>query len=55
MPTADRAKGAIPVRVRIRKKDIPPEEAGVYLRPDMSALVSFFKDTVAVTPEGDSQ
>jgi multidrug resistance efflux pump len=41
MPTADRAKGAIPVRVRIRREDIPPDEAGKYLRPDMGALVSF--------------
>jgi multidrug resistance efflux pump len=39
MPTADRAKGAVPVRVKI--KDIPEAEAGVYLRPDMGALVSF--------------
>jgi multidrug resistance efflux pump len=43
MPTADRAKGAIPVRVRIDPKDIPPEEAGKYLRPDMGALVSFLR------------
>jgi multidrug resistance efflux pump len=41
MPTADRAKGAVPVRVRIRREDIPPDEAGKYLRPDMGALVSF--------------
>jgi multidrug resistance efflux pump len=41
MPTADRAKGAVPVRVRIPRESIPPEEAGVYLRPDMGALVSF--------------
>jgi multidrug efflux pump subunit AcrA (membrane-fusion protein) len=38
MPTADRAKGAVPVRVQIR---IPVNEAGVYLRPDMSAAVTF--------------
>ena len=41
MPTADRAKGAVPVRVQIRY--IPDEEAGMYLRPEMSALVSFMK------------
>ena len=41
MPTADRAKGAIPVRVRI--KDIPKDEAGKYLRPDMGAMVSFMR------------
>jgi multidrug efflux pump subunit AcrA (membrane-fusion protein) len=38
MPTADRAKGAVPVRVQIR---IPQAEAGVYLRPDMMAAVTF--------------
>jgi HlyD family secretion protein len=38
MPTADRAKGAIPVRVKVR---VPPEEEGVYLKPEMGALVSF--------------
>jgi multidrug resistance efflux pump len=41
MPTADRAKGAVPVRVEI--KNIPEAEAGVYLRPDMGALVSFMR------------
>jgi multidrug resistance efflux pump len=43
MPMADRAKGAIPVRVRIDRAAIPPDEAGKYLRPDMAALVSFKK------------
>ncbi len=38
MPTADRAKGAIPVRVKI---DVPADEQGVYLKPEMGALVSF--------------
>jgi hypothetical protein len=40
MPTADRAKGAIPVRVKLR---VPREEEGVYLKPDMSVIVSFLK------------
>jgi HlyD family secretion protein len=40
MPQADRAKGAVPVRVKIK---IPPEEAGVYLRPEMGAVVVFLK------------
>jgi hypothetical protein len=44
MPTADRAKGAIPVRVLIHKKDIPESEEGRFLRPDMGALVSFLRD-----------
>ncbi len=39
MPMADRAKGAVPVRVRI--DHIPPAEAGMFLRPEMGALVSF--------------
>jgi multidrug resistance efflux pump len=39
MPNADRAKGAIPVRVKIDL--IPAAEAGVFLRPEMGALVSF--------------
>jgi HlyD family secretion protein len=38
MPTADRAKGAIPVRVKVT---VPAEEEGVYLKPEMGALVSF--------------
>ena len=38
MPTADRAKGAVPVRVKI---DIPREEEGRYLRPEMGAVVTF--------------
>jgi multidrug resistance efflux pump len=41
MPIADRAKGAVPVRVKIT---IPPEEEGVYLKPEMGALVSFMKE-----------
>ena len=38
MPTADRAKGAIPVRVKVK---VPAVEEGVYLKPEMGALVSF--------------
>jgi multidrug resistance efflux pump len=41
MPTADRAKGAVPVRVKIV---IPISEAGDYLRPDMSAAVTFLNE-----------
>jgi multidrug resistance efflux pump len=40
MPTADRAKGAIPVRVKLQ---VPREEEGVFLKPDMSVIVSFLK------------
>jgi HlyD family secretion protein len=49
MPTADRAKGAIPVRVAIAPGEIPEAEAGLYLRPDMSALVSFKRSPTATT------
>jgi multidrug resistance efflux pump len=38
MPLADRAKGAIPMRVRL---EVPKEDGS--LRPDMGAIVSFFK------------
>jgi multidrug resistance efflux pump len=41
MPIADRAKGAIPVRVKV----VVPrqEEEGMYLKPEMGILVSFLK------------
>ena len=38
MPIADRAKEAVPVRVKI---SVPPEEEGVYLKPEMTAEVTF--------------
>ena len=41
MPIAERSKGAIPVRVKIT---VPADEIGVYLKPDMSARVTFLKD-----------
>ena len=44
MPIADRAKGAVPVRVKIR---VPPEEEGIYLKPEMGAIVTFLNATVA--------
>lgn len=43
MPTGDRSKGAVPVRVKIA---IPREEAGQYLRPEMGAVVTFFNKKV---------
>jgi multidrug resistance efflux pump len=39
MPTGDRAKASVSVRVKIA---IPREEAGQYLRPDMGARVTFY-------------
>jgi HlyD family secretion protein len=44
MPIADRAKGAVPVRVKVR---VPKDEEGVYLKPEMSAVVSFLKKETA--------
>lgn len=43
MPTADRAKGAVPVRVRILEGEISEDEAGNYLRPELSTTVSFLR------------
>jgi HlyD family secretion protein len=58
MPIADRAKGAIPVRVKVvlpeeevarylQKTQDANCEVGRYLKPDMSVLVSFFKTSPA--------
>lgn len=38
MPIADRAKGSVPVRVKLH---VPAEEEGVYLKPEMGATVAF--------------
>jgi multidrug resistance efflux pump len=38
MPIADRAKGAVPVRVKLT---VPADEEGVYLKPEMGAVVAF--------------
>jgi multidrug resistance efflux pump len=48
MPIADRAKGAVPVRVKLR---VPADEEGVYLKPEMSAVVSFLKSTEEKSPQ----
>jgi HlyD family secretion protein len=47
MPQADRAKGAVPVRVKLM---IPREEEGRYLRPDMGAIVTFYNKTGDAPP-----
>ena len=44
MPIADRANAAIPVRVKI---SIPADEEGVYLKPEMGAIVTFLNDKPA--------
>jgi multidrug resistance efflux pump len=41
MPIADRAKGALPVRIKLL--NVPKEEEGVYLKPEMGVIVSFLK------------
>ena len=41
MPVADRSKAAIPVRVKVA---VPQAEEGVYLKPDMIAMVSFLNE-----------
>jgi HlyD family secretion protein len=40
MPIADRAKGAVSVRVLLT---VPANEEGIYLKPEMSARVTFLK------------
>jgi HlyD family secretion protein len=50
MPIADRAKGAVPVRVKL---SIPPEEEGVYLKPEMAATVTFLKGDNATAADSD--
>jgi len=47
MPIANRAKGAVPVRVRI---NVPPEEEGKFLKPEMGAIVTFLAPEPAKTP-----
>lgn len=47
MPIADRAKGSIQVRVKLR---IPSDEEGVFLKPEMSAKVSFLAPKKAAEP-----
>ena len=42
MPIADRGKGAVWVRVEVL--DIPKEDEGVFLKPEMGAMVLFWKD-----------
>ena len=43
MPIADRAKGAVPVRVRLK---VPVGEEGTYLKPEMGAIVRFYDEII---------
>lgn len=47
MPIADRAQGAIPTRVKVR---VPADEEGVYLKPEMSAVVTFLNEDAPPAP-----
>jgi HlyD family secretion protein len=49
MPQAVRSKSAVPVRVKVQ---IPKEEEGVYLKPEMGVVVSFLKEK---DPKGSDQ
>lgn len=40
MPIADRAQGAVPTRVKVK---VPADEEGIYLKPEMSAVVTFYE------------
>lgn len=51
MPIADRAKSAVPVRVRLT---VPAEEEGIYLKPEMGATVTFYTDRVEPPLAGSS-
>ena len=51
MPIADRAKGAVPVRVKVQ---VPAQEEGVYLKPEMGAIVSFLNGPTTPKPEHEA-
>ena len=51
MPIADRAKGAIQVRVRLK---VPSDEEGVYLKPEMGVTVSFLSARPVTKPLADN-
>ncbi|CAN5255173.1 efflux RND transporter periplasmic adaptor subunit [soil metagenome] len=48
MPQANRSKSAVPVRIKVQ---IPREEEGVYLKPEMGVVVAFYKQADAKTPD----
>jgi multidrug resistance efflux pump len=51
MPTADRAKGAVPVRVKIK---VDKREEGRELKPDMSVIVSFTRENLSDEEKKDT-
>jgi hypothetical protein len=46
MPIADRSKGAIPVRIKVQ---VPADEEGVFLKPEMRVTVWFYGDKIDPT------
>lgn len=52
MPIADRAKGAVPVRVKV---SVPQDEEGVYLKPEMGAIVTFLNRQLADASPGEEK
>lgn len=52
MPIADRAKGAIPVRVKVK---VAKSEEGIFLKPDMSAVVTFLNHKVNEAPKSSGK
>ncbi|MCE9526208.1 MAG: efflux RND transporter periplasmic adaptor subunit [Planctomycetales bacterium] len=51
MPIADRAKAAVPVRVKVT---VPADEEGVYLKPEMNAKVVFLNGPLAAPAAAES-
>jgi hypothetical protein len=43
LPIADRAKGAVTAKVKLNDGEVPREEEGVFLVPEMGVIVSFLK------------
>lgn len=56
MPIADRAQGAVPVRVGV---EVPRAEEGVYLKPEMGAMVIFWNQkagpSALTAPQGPAK
>ena len=50
MPIADRAKAAVPVRVKVT---VPADEEGVYLKPEMNAKVVFLNGPLVAEPKSN--
>jgi multidrug efflux pump subunit AcrA (membrane-fusion protein) len=51
MPTANRSRGIIPVRVKVR---VPRSEEGVFLKPEMAAVVWFYDRKLETQPTNEN-